>query len=399
MYSAVVPLRITDTENNIFWQNPNSSSVRFCRPLRISWEKEDKETTQREYNRLKNEIDNLYLTEILYKEKKYKLIHKPILTMFDGKAVNILTNTASSMVCPNCNAKPNDFNKLDSITKFPLNKNSLYLGISPLHMLIRGLEYILHLAYRLHIKKWRVAKAQKPEMERVKREIQNSFKHFMSGLKIDQIRNGAGTSNNGNAGRKIADNPELTSQITGVDLVIITNISYMLKAINSGYNINAENFRKIGLETAKRHVELYNWFKIPVSMHRLWFHVPDIALACPVSIGHSSEEAIESSHKCLIKALNNHCRQDSYEKMTLDMGTNRLINTDPQVTKYFKPPIVRNKKKPKGLLAGVKALLIDCPDNVNSDNINDSDNVDNIEIYDNIDPLLFINDPEFENEL
>ena len=129
MHSAVVPLKITDTANNIFWQNPNSSSVRFCRPLRISWEKEDKETTQREYNRLKNEIDNLYLTEIVHKGNQYKLIHKPILSMFDGKAVNNLTNTASSMVCPNCSARPNDFNKIDSITKFPLNKNSLEFGI------------------------------------------------------------------------------------------------------------------------------------------------------------------------------------------------------------------------------------------------------------------------------
>ena len=68
MHSAVVPLRITYTANNILWQNPNSSSVRLCRPLRISWEKEDKETTQREYNRLKNEIDNLDLSIIIIRK-------------------------------------------------------------------------------------------------------------------------------------------------------------------------------------------------------------------------------------------------------------------------------------------------------------------------------------------
>ena len=80
-------------------------------------------------------------------------------------------------------------------------------------------------------------------------------------------------------------------------------------------------------------------------MHRLWFHVPAIAEALhPVTIGQNSEEAIESSHKCIIKALNNHCRQDSYVKMTLDIGHNRLINTDQAITKYFKPPTVRNKK-------------------------------------------------------
>ena len=132
--------------------------------------------------------------------------------------------------------------------------------------------------------------------------------------------------------------------------------------------------------------------------------MPDIAEVCLVSIGHSSEEAIESSHKCLIKALNNHCRQDSYAKMTLDMGNNRLINTDPAITKHFKPPIIRNKKNPKSLPEGVRALLVDCEDNANNNVIDDSDNVDNVEIYDNvdIDPLLFINEPEdypeYENE-
>ena len=49
--------------------------------------------------------------------------------------------------------------------------------------------------------------------------------------------------------------------------------------------------------------------------------------------------------------------------MTLDIGHNRLINTDPAITKYFKPPTVRNKKKPKILPDGVKSLLLDFEDN------------------------------------
>ena len=260
-------------------------------------------------------------------------------------------------------------------------------------MLIRGLEYILHLAYRLDIKQWRVSKELKPQMEVKKREIQRSFKQYLNGLKVDQVRQGSGTTNSGNTGRTIFENPDLTSEITGVDKIICTNLSYMVRAINTGYKINTERFKKIGRETAERHVKLYNWFKIPVSMHRLWFHVPQIADAIhPVTIGQSSEEALESTHKCIIKALNNHCRQDSYEKMTLDIGHNRLINTDPAVTKYFKPPIVRNKKKPKILPDGVKFLLVDFEVNGN-DEIEDSeaehvDNDDNVEF----DPLMYISD-------
>ena len=74
----------------------------------------------------------------------------------------------------------------------------------------------------------------------------------------------------------------------------------------------------------------------------------------------------------------------------MDIGHNRLINTDPAVTKYFKSPIVRNKKKPKVLPDGVKSLLVGFELNGN-DEIEDSEtehvaNNDDIEF----DPLMYI---------
>ena len=131
----------------------------------------------------------------------------------------------------------------------------------------------------------------------------------------------------------------------------------MLTAINSGRVSNTEAFRKIGLATAKLHVELYSWYKIPQSMHRVWYHTHQIAECIPATIGHSSEESIESAHKCLLKALNHHSRQNSYANMTLDMGHNRLVNTDPMITKHFQPPIIRNKRNPVSLSQGARNLL------------------------------------------
>ena len=75
-------------------------------------------------------------------------------------------------------------------------------------------------------------------------------------------------------------------------------------------------------------------------------HAYEIIHNCPASIGQSSEEAIEASHKCFIGALNHHSRMNSYEKMTLDMVHNRLVGTDPIITSYFKKTVVRNKKDP-----------------------------------------------------
>ena len=236
MHTAFVPINLTDTENNIVWKNDNASSVRFCRPCRISWEKEDKESMKAEFNRLTIEQNNLNPTVVQSNGKEYKIIYRLIFTMFDGKAVSCLTNTSSSMVCPNCKATPNDFNKLESISKFQVHRDTLIFGISPLHMFIRALEYILHVAYRLYIEKWRVEKENKPKLKERKTEIQLKYKDI--GLKVDQVRQGSGTSNTGNVARLIFAKPALASKITGVDEGIITNLQYMLTAINSGRVIN-----------------------------------------------------------------------------------------------------------------------------------------------------------------
>ena len=53
------------------WINPTPQSVRFLRPLRISFEKEDDLTSVAEYKRLEKEINNLHFHSCeLSNEKK-----------------------------------------------------------------------------------------------------------------------------------------------------------------------------------------------------------------------------------------------------------------------------------------------------------------------------------------
>ena len=108
----------------------------------------------------------------------------------------------------------------------------------------------------------------------------------------------------------------------------------MLSAMNSGFRINIENFKKMGHETAMLADELYPWYKIPQSMHRLFHHVPDFIANCPVTIGQTSEEAIETSHKMTLRALTHHARQNSYKAMNQDVGSYRLLETDPALTDH-----------------------------------------------------------------
>ena len=72
--------------------------------------------------------------------------------MFDGKIINALTNTAPSQSCTVCSAKPTEMNNIKLMRSKPVNKEALFLGLSPLHCWIRCFEYILHLGYKMKIR-------------------------------------------------------------------------------------------------------------------------------------------------------------------------------------------------------------------------------------------------------
>lgn len=74
-----------------------------------------------------------------------------------------------------------------------------------------------------------------------------------------------------------------------------------------------------------------------------------------------------------MKALNHHSRQNSYANMTLDMGNNRIVNTDPLITKYFKRPKVRNIKNPVAFPPGVVELLLHFEPNIPQIPVDDFD--------------------------
>ena len=196
-----------------------------------------------------------------------------------------------------------------------------------------------------------------------KKEMQANIRKDL-GLNVDVVKPGAGTTNTGNVSRAFFRNPEKASQITHVNIDLIKNISYMLLAINSGYKINYEEFKHFGHETAKLYVEHYHWYYMPQSLHRLFFHTHQIAEKCPTTIGNSSEEAIETSHKCIVNAIKHHSRQHSYQSVNIDVGYYRLQQTDPLLNdksrKYKAKPRKKGKCLPEAVLKPLESSLPPC---------------------------------------
>jgi len=89
---SLVPIQLrclVEGETTIIWQNPRTSSTRYCRTIKFFFKKETAESTIQEVNEIEIEIQKLSVTAVLHNSINLKIKHKIIFSMVDGK-VNII---------------------------------------------------------------------------------------------------------------------------------------------------------------------------------------------------------------------------------------------------------------------------------------------------------------------
>ncbi|XP_022163625.1 uncharacterized protein LOC111029082 [Myzus persicae] len=96
------------------------------------------------------------------------------------------------------------------------------------------------------------------------------------GLLVDIVLQGCGTTNNGNTARKFFKNAEKSAEITGLNINLIKRFGTILTVMASGYEINTDAFETYGIQTAKLFVELYPWYYMPTSVHKILLHEADV---------------------------------------------------------------------------------------------------------------------------
>ncbi|KAK4876059.1 hypothetical protein RN001_012481 [Aquatica leii] len=154
--SLFVPLQLScGHEKKLIWQNPLPSSPRHCRPIRIRFVKETADISKEEISYIENKINLLEPTQITQVNKKFLVKHVMMFTMVDAKVCNAATDTKSTMKCYICGATSKDFNNLSA--RKQINEDALKFGLSTLHAKIRLFEAVLHLAYKLPVKKWQLS--------------------------------------------------------------------------------------------------------------------------------------------------------------------------------------------------------------------------------------------------
>lgn len=333
---CLVPLQMKSLKDNaIVWQNPKPSSTRFCRPIKVIFQKETKNLIKTVADEIEREIKDIQPTHFDFNDTHFIINHSFKLTMINGKVFSILTDS-SFQSCAICGASPKIMNDIKKVKKLTKAETLYEYGISSLHAWIRCLECLLHIAYRLDVKKWQIRKiADKNIVETTKNRIQKELK-LKLGLLVDVVKPGFGTTNDGNTASRFFENYKVTAQITGLDESFIKRIKVILQVISCGQATNIDAFRKYLEDTANLYVKLYPWYYMPASLHKLLIHGADIVESASLPIGMLSEEALEARNKDLRKYRECHTRKFSRLQTIIDLFHTLLYSSDPLISNMSK---------------------------------------------------------------
>lgn len=336
--TTIVPLRMTLVKhaNIIVWNNPMPQSTRWCRPLRLQFAKENPELTLHEKQSVEDEIKALKPFNVTIAGINVSITYELYLTMIDGKVLTVITETKSSQRCSICKALPKEFNNLKNIaTRFKPQKDALNYGLSVLHLWIRSFEWLLHISYRLSVKKWQMrGTILKNLMKKRKEELQARFFEKLS-LRVDFPNSGGGgNTNNGPVARAAFSKPEVLAEVLELDENLIKRVSTILIALSCQLQLDVDLFATFCEETAHFYVSLYEWFPMPPSIHKALIHSRDIMLANDLPLGILAEDAAESCNKLYRHNRQFHARKHNRISNLTDVFNRALDSSDPIVASF-----------------------------------------------------------------
>lgn len=95
-------------------------------------------------------------------------------------------------------------------------------------------------------------------------------------------------------------------------------------------------FKILVNETKEIYLSNYDWYYMPISLHKLLIHSPDVILSFFIPIGQLSEEALECRHKDIRHIREHNARKSSRINTNRDIMTMLLLTSDPGLAKFRK---------------------------------------------------------------
>jgi hypothetical protein len=328
---SLVPLRLM-CGDTIAWENPRPSATAYCRPVMFEFIKETEQVIKLHTDAINEEISNLVPTKV----DNVEVLHELHMTMIDGKVATVLSKTNSSANCSICLVKPKEMNNWEIISKKPPLADMYKYGLSSLHMWMRCMECILHISYNLDFKQW-AARGEHKLLKATKKNLTQRELFQRMGLLVDIVKQGFGTTNDGNTARRFFRDYKNTAEITTVDENLIKRFAVILQAISSGKNIDIGKFRSYCRDTAQLYISLYPWYYMPSSIHKLLIHGADICQQFSfIPIGKLSEEASEARNKDFRHTRERHSRKKCRKNTNEDIINYFLVSSDPYLS-HLKP--------------------------------------------------------------
>ena len=342
--TCLVPLQIVikDTKE-VLWTNERPSSTYFCRPVRFRYVKENATVLEEELKFIKLSHSQLTPT-VLTGETTVE--HHLEITMVDGKVQTILSDkTNSPQCCSICGLNPSKMNCIEDAVKIStdLQPISFQFSISILHMWIRCMECLLHIAYRLDFKTWQARGPEKQAFVKTRKlTLQRQLREKL-GIIVDLPKSGgSGTTNDGNTSRRFFQNSETVSHVLGINEELTRRLYVILCTLSSLREINADRLEQFCAETARLYVLEYPWYPMPQAVHKLLLHSHQVVRVKELPVGMLSEEAQEASNKNFKNFREFFTRKSSRKKTNEDLMRRLLCTSDPLISQMR-----RSLQKPK----------------------------------------------------
>lgn len=146
---------------------------------------------------------------------------------------------------------------------------------------------------------------------------------------------GAGTSNDGNSARRAFSEEKTFAEVTGVSEDLIRRLHIILQVMACGHQIDPHKFKGFCDETADLIVHLFEWYYMPVSVHKVLVHGPAVVEALPLPLGKLSEEAQEARNKDVRAYRLHNARKDSRLHTMMDQFGFLLVTSDPLISSVY----------------------------------------------------------------
>lgn len=170
----------------------------------------------------------------------------------------------------------------------------------------------------------------------------------------DVIKQGAGTTNTGNVARSFFAQAESVAAATGLSEDLIKRLHNILQVLTCGNMVDCRKFENYCLRTAELCVELYPWYKLPPSVHKVLIHRSKIIESLELPIGWLSQEPQEASNKIFRKARAYNSPMCERKLINEDIMHQLLISSDPLISSLR----IKDDKKKKALSTEAEELLL-----------------------------------------